>query len=242
MTAAARPLLIAEGSEEPISVEEAGFNLRAADDGNSPPTYVEAALIGRLIRAAREACERILERSLVRKTLELSSDSFYARTRHVAGRAAEYVEYAPGDPLTQYYGFGNAMPNALNGYLELPFGPVRRIVSVRYLDQNGDDQLLDPSKYRFSAYQTTPVLLPPYGGSWPSIRRDLDCVRVRYEVGYPSDDSPAQTVPEPIRIAMHLLISHWYQNREGVYLNGLTAEMPLGVRDMLMAYRDNMGV
>lgn len=65
------PKLIAEAGTEPISVDEAGFNLRAAQDSNSPPTYVEAALIARLIKAARQACEQELQVSLVLKTLEI---------------------------------------------------------------------------------------------------------------------------------------------------------------------------
>ena len=233
------PILISQGTEEPISVADAGFNLRAADDGNSPPVYYEAALIQRLIVAAREACERELEMSLVRKTYELSSDTFFARPSQVGGRYATMVDL---DPVSAFYGYSNPVPNSLNGFLFLPFGPVRQIVSVRYLDPDGVDQILPSTDYRFSPYARQPVLMPKYGGTWPAIRRDVDSVRVRYDVGFPSDDSPAQTVPEPILVAMHFLIGHWYTNREAIAESTKVFELPLGVRDMLAKYRQSLGV
>lgn len=70
------PIVISEGAVEPIGLEEAAGNVRAQDDGNSPPTFYEAPLILRLIKAARQVCEQELEQSLIEKTLEVEQDYF----------------------------------------------------------------------------------------------------------------------------------------------------------------------
>jgi len=207
-----KPIIVpgTESATEPISVEEAGEHLRAANDGASPPVYVEAALIARCIKSARQACEAQLEMSLINKRLEVSSDTFFARGR-------------------------------CDSYIELLNGPVISVESVNYLDPEGVDQLLDPAKYRISRFFSPPVLQPAYGTSWPMLRRDTDCVRVKYNVGYPSGDSPPIQIPEPIRTAMFLLIGHFYDNREAVSDKSMT-EVPLGVCAMLDKYRQALGL
>lgn len=125
--------------------------------------------------------------------------------------------------------------------IELPFGPVREIVSVTYRDSDGADVVMDADDYRFSAYEALPVLVPAYDASWPTARTDVDSVRIRYTVGYPSTDSPPEEVPEPIIQAMHLCIAHFYDNRGAVDADTL-AELPLGARHLLAPYRQALGV
>lgn len=126
-------------------------------------------------------------------------------------------------------------------YIELPNGPVISVVAVNYLDPEGVDQLLDPDKYRISRFFNPPLLYPTYGTSWPMVRRDIDSVRIKYNVGYPSGNSPPETIPEPIRTAMFLLIGHFYDNREAISDKSMT-EVPLGVCAMLDKYRQALGL
>lgn len=125
--------------------------------------------------------------------------------------------------------------------IELPQGPVRSIVSVKYLDADGVDTTLDPSRYRISPYASTVVLMRAYNVDWPTARCDVDSIRVRYTAGYPSSDSPPQTVPKPILQAMHLYIAHYYGHREAVDDNTLM-ELPLGARHLLSDFRTGLGV
>lgn len=125
--------------------------------------------------------------------------------------------------------------------IELPQGPVRSIVSVKYLDDDGADTTLAADQYRISAYDSPTMLRPVYDVTWPAVRCDIDSVRIRYTAGYPSDDSPADEVPEPICQAMHLYVAHFYANREAVADDTL-AELPLGVRHLLSTYRAGLGV
>lgn len=125
--------------------------------------------------------------------------------------------------------------------IELPLGPVREIVSVKYLDRDGNDTTLDPTRYRISPYAPTATLMRAYGTCWPEARCDIDSIRVRYTVGYPSTDSPPQTVPEPILRAMHLYIVHWYEHRSAVDDDSLM-ELPLGAKHLLSPRRRGLGV
>lgn len=125
--------------------------------------------------------------------------------------------------------------------IELPNGPVRSIESVKYTDTNGVEVTLATDQYRLSTSSSMAILRPAYGVSWPSVRCEADAVRVRYTAGYAADDSPAQDVPEPIRQAMHLCISHFYANRDAVDVDSLM-ELPLGVRALLAPYRQGLGV
>lgn len=125
--------------------------------------------------------------------------------------------------------------------IELPQGPVRSIVSVTYVNTSGDDTVLAADQYRISPYESPTVLRPAYDVTWPDVRCDLDSIRVRYTVGYPSEDSPQQVVPEPILQAMHLFIAHYYAHREAVDDDTLM-ELPLGSRRLLSTYREGLGV
>lgn len=213
-----KPIIVpgTESAIEPISVEEAGEHLRAANDGATPPVYVEAAMIARMIKAARQACEEELELSLINKRLEVSSDAWFQSTPCGGGNT--------------YY-----------SYIELPYGPVWSVEKVNYLDPEGVDQLLDPAEYRISRYMPIPRLIPKYAGAFPAYRRDVDAIRVQYNVGYPSGDSPPLLLPEPVRTAMYLLIGHFYDNREGIS-DKTFSELPLGVCYLLGKYRQSLGL
>lgn len=125
--------------------------------------------------------------------------------------------------------------------IELPNGPVRSIVSVTYVDSNGDDVVLAADQYRLSTSSRMAVLRPAYGVTLPSARCETDSVRVRYIAGYPSADVTPEEVPETIRQAMHLYIAHWFVNREAVDVDGLM-ELPLGARFLLDQDRHGLGV
>jgi len=205
--------IIDESTTEPITVAEAGENLRAATDGNSPPGYIEATRIGKLIKAARQACENYLNGSIVSKTIEIAVPAFYT----FYDRSACYT------------------------WIPLPRGPVRLIESVTYVDTDGADQVLAADQYRIDLYSRPPRLHPAYGVTWPSARYDVNSIRVRYSAGYDLDATEPEEVPEPIRQAIHLYVAHYFANREAVALDNL-AELPLGAVHLLTPYRLELGV
>jgi len=206
------PIVIVDATEEPISVEAAAFNLGVDDDGNSPPSIPEP-FATRIAGLIKAA----------RESCEQELESTLPRKTLEVAQDSWWL------------------PDQCQRGIELPWGPVREIVSVTYVDADGNDQVLADDQYRYSRYGRTPMLVPVWGVTWPSVRCDTDSVRVQYEAGYPSDDSPAQEIPEPIIEAMHLLIAHGWKNREAVD-DGKFAELPLGVRAKLAPYRRALGV
>ncbi len=99
-------------------------------------------------------------------------------------------------------------------WIELPFGPVRSVTSVKYIDQDGAEQTLDPVSYAVLG----DIIACAHGVSWPSVRSERESVRIRYEAGYPDtdDDEPKSTVPAPVVAAIKLMIGDLFENRASV--------------------------
>jgi uncharacterized phiE125 gp8 family phage protein len=199
--------IVSESTVEPLTLAEAGYNLRAGDDGNSPPTYFDADTITRLITVARQVCEEETELSLIERTYELAGDRFCA-----------------------------ALP------IILPRPPVRSVTSIKYIDENGVEQTLSASKYVLdNRDELKPAIVTlAYDETWPSTRYIPNAVRVTYVAGYRADQSPPEVMPEAIKQAMHLVIAHYFRNREAV--GERAEELPMGVRYLLTKYRVHMGV
>lgn len=96
--------------------------------------------------------------------------------------------------------------------IQLPYGPVRSVVGVRYDDENGDEQTVDPSVYEVTGIDTvTAHVRLKSGQAWPSASLGRENVRIAYTAGYETED-----VPPPLKHAILLLVSHWYEQRENV--------------------------
>ena len=89
-------------------------------------------------------------------------------------------------------------------YIDLPVPPVSSVASVKYIDADGVEQTVDASNYEL--LPGSPARLQPkYSLYWPSPRSQPDAVRVAFVAGYGSTGS---SVPEPIRIAICLMVSN----------------------------------
>jgi uncharacterized phiE125 gp8 family phage protein len=87
--------------------------------------------------------------------------------------------------------------------IALPFPPVIDIVSVKYLDTDNVEQTLAPDQYELMGNR----LVTAWNVSWPSWLRRAEAVRIRYRAGY-------QTVPDPIRAAILLMVGDMFEFRE----------------------------
>lgn len=99
-------------------------------------------------------------------------------------------------------------------WIELPFGPVRSVASVKYVDPDGIEQTLDPSAYVVHG----DIIACAHGVTWPGLRSERENIRIRYEAGYPDTvgDAPKSTVPAPIVAAIKLMIADLFENRASV--------------------------
>lgn len=65
--------------------------------------------------------------------------------------------------------------------------PVQSVVSVKFIDINGDEQTLDPSDTLLDKDSEPGYLVPAYGKTWPESFPVPNAVRVQYVCGYASD-------------------------------------------------------
>lgn len=98
------------------------------------------------------------------------------------------------------------------GDIEIPLGPLVSVASVEYIAPNATsyatwasaNYTVDASSYegRISAVD-----------AWPDTKDTLNAVRVTFIAGH----GPAVTdVPPALRVAILMLVGHWYANRESV--------------------------
>lgn len=121
------------------------------------------------------------------------------------------------------------------GLLEIPLPkpPKISVTSISYVDTTGAPQVMSAGLYQLTERFGCGLIVPAYGQSWPSLRWQYDAATVRFVAGYgtlPGD------VPESIRQAILLLVSHFNENREPAVVGTVVNDLPLSVRALLTPY------
>lgn len=111
----------------------------------------------------------------------------------------------------------------------LPYGPVRSVASVKYVDPDGAEQTVDSADYFLTGDGAVKLA---YGASWPSLRGDAEGVRIRYETGY-------ATLPGAVLSAVLLLVGDLYAFRETAQVGSVAGKIPMSpaVENLLAPYR-----
>ena len=221
-------------SIEPVTLEEAKLQLRVDSD-------FDDSLICDAIQAAREDCEGETHRAFITQTWQLILDHFPGTAEHYQG----YTDLGlMGDsalglgvpPVGYTYRFQSEVYFRA-GAIIVPNPRLQSVDFIQYLDDNGDLQTLDPSQYVVDAANEPGRIAPAPNTNWPltliSTRAPvLNAVTVQYKCGY---GDTAAAVPASIKLAMKMLIAHWYDNRPAVNTGYRAAaiEIPLGVQRLL---------
>jgi len=116
--------------------------------------------------------------------------------------------------------------------LDLPRGPVSSVSSVTYLDSAGATQTVSASTYVVDTNSIPARLALADGASWPTPAVRPGAVAINFVAGGTLD-----TVPEPLRHAILMLVAHWHANREAVSVGGNVTSIPLGFDALVAAYR-----
>lgn len=120
-----------------------------------------------------------------------------------------------------------------SGVIILPVPPVQQVTGITYYDTDDAEQTLAADIYRLTTNDEYARLDKVAGASWPATYDRADAVAVQYDAGY---GDAASDVPEGIRLAVRLMVAHWYENRAAVAEQSMTA-LPLGIRSILQKYR-----
>jgi len=107
----------------------------------------------------------------------------------------------------------------------LPVLPVISVDAVRTIDADDIATELGSESYEFDPADFS-VTLDPVAGA------------VRYEVDFTAGyGTSGVDVPQPLRQAIRLLVTHWYEHRSAVADDDATAATPLGYRELVAPYR-----
>lgn len=114
---------------------------------------------------------------------------------------------------------------------------VLAIVSVTYIDTEGNAQVLAADQYALDNESVPGWIKPAYGLTWPATRDVMNAVTVRYRVGYVDDAAEAtqrSAVPFAIKQWMLVQIATLYENREQLITGTSVSDLPGRVVDGLL--------
>lgn len=157
---------------------------------------------------------------------DTASDTLITRLIAVA-RAA--VEARCGTRLVQQT--ISAKCDRFEDLARLPFGPVKSITSINYVDADGTEQTVATTVYEARIDGLDAAIVLKRDQSWPSIGFNSR-ITVVAVVGY-------ETIPPDLTHAMLLLIGGWFENREESVIGVTVDNLPdsLSVDSLLINHR-----
>jgi uncharacterized phiE125 gp8 family phage protein len=130
-------------------------------------------------------------------------------------------------------------PHSATRPLYLPTWPVQSLVSVSYVDMDGNTQTIPTN--------TIALRSPAFGHSriarqnweaWPSVKATPDAVDIRFIAGFGATHA---SVPDEFQQAILLLVSHWFENREAALGGSMSKEIEFSVSALIETIRDTDG-
>ena len=160
--------------------------------------------ITRLIKAARLRLEKETGRAFIEQTLEYRGEDF---------------------------------PGCAPYRIKIPRPCLIELQSIKYLDVDGVLQTVGSSNYDVIDGGDWESMVQPIATfDWPQVIDDRpDAVRLRFRAGWEGSGSPqdlASNIPDDIKQAMLLLVGHWFENREQVFVapaREVVQQLPDGV-------------
>lgn len=108
-----------------------------------------------------------------------------------------------------------------NREINIPLPPLQEVSSVQYIDGDGALVEMMPDEYGVFPGER-PYIVPAFGTSWPTARCTPGAVAIEFTAGYGDE---GENVPEPIRSAIALLVSHLRSmSAQNLFLSGETVE------------------
>ncbi len=203
-------------------------NIADASLGAGAPTANTTSdpLLSMFVSAARMYAENITRRALITQSWKLVLDSFPMPAMNISSANWYGPQWGVGPgPLSV------TMPDGRTLYeIYLPMAPLQTVESIKYLDQNGVQQTLDPGQYKVDAVSEPGRLTPAYGCTWPATQNTASAVEIAYTCGF----GAAAAVPAGIKQWILMRIGSMYEFREEVAILGRARIDPLPFVDGLL--------
>jgi uncharacterized phiE125 gp8 family phage protein len=220
--------LIADVTQEPITLAEAKLHLRVDSPNSGTLPHEDDSLIGADITAAREWCEMVSGLSLAPRTLEAVFNRFPTVP-------TTWIDPCCTERVVDYR-FGEIV---------LPYPPVTSVTTFAYMDGDGVEQTVGATDYVLDNASWPHRIYKAASYTWPTTQVIPNAVRVRYLAGYSltADESPQVqiTLPKALRQAMLLMLTHLYENRGEVEATKFE-RLPVGAESLLRTRSINLGV
>ena len=123
--------------------------------------------------------------------------------------------------------------------MSIPLGPVIAVQSITWRDPAGQLNTVPSGSYDLRIDEAgNAVIRFDADYVFPTNLHESRAVAITFKAGYPTNPGPpaTSTVPDPLKVAILLLIGHWYQNREAVSAAGM-ASLPFAVEALIAPYR-----
>ena len=119
------------------------------------------------------------------------------------------------------------------GWVRLQIGPFQSLVSVEYYDRDSVLQSAVVDDFETRRVDDFVICKPKENSVWPAAETRQDAIKITYRAGY---GDTAASVPETVKLAVKMLVAHWYQQREAVSEMRLQ-DIPVGVEALLSVER-----
>lgn len=174
----------------------------------------------------------------LRKHLRLPHNLEDAYLSAVAQAAREHAEQVTGRQLLTATWEARTSCFPAGGW-ELPKPPLLGVTSLKYLDDNGDEQTVATTVYRVETFEGPNPrrgrVTLAYGQSWPTGRFLPGSVKLRYTAGY---GASAAAVPAGIRQAILLMGAEMFQRRSEVTVGTIVTPNTLASERLLSPFRN----
>jgi hypothetical protein len=250
---------------EPVTLQAAKDFLRLGNDITSDGLIQDVIIPG-----ARRLLESQIGIVLANRTFIQSEPGFpffpYFQSPFAALYGAAFPFYFGYGPISSYpYPAIGGLQNQMVSPFEIRLlrSPVTAVEKITYVGTDGALHDLSPGADFVIDWISLPArLIPLPGQRWPVSTTGLDKVRIYYSAGYVADETEQENITEPgaptppqqfttlqanigmpehLTIALLMLVTHWYQNRDPVIAQaggaGKFNSLPLHVQDIIDSER-----
>jgi len=201
---------------EPVTLDQAKSQLNVDSAFTDDDVLITSYIV-----AARQYCEELMQRAIYERSMQFTCDHF------------PYTECSTTiNPVDRqlYDRYWHQVA------IELPFPNCVSVESITYLDANANVQTVDDSTYFVDVDSEPARIVPKTDPYWPYWSYLPGSIKVTYTAGSYGDGSTTDTCPQPIKQAILLLVSYWYNHRDAAEGNP-PKEIPFAVEALLGAYK-----
>lgn len=206
--------LITESRILPVTLTEIKQTLRL-----DPESYDQDSEIIMMMNSAIKVLEDYLGRSFINKTYDLYLD---------------HIPFYHDETLKDGFSEGPFMEQKAREIM-LPKSPVSSVTYIKYYDDSDTATTFATSNYYVDTINEPARIVLRRGQTFPDSGslRVANAYQIRFISGY---GAAAKDIPETLKQALNLYISHLYENRE-IYTEVIQRPIPMLIHSLLLPYR-----